>query len=125
MANMKVNAPYDSVARAFRIIDDVMDPVIVPWRGGDDPDEAERLVTDLRRRATNGGKPPRAILRKLQQYTVSIPDKTREAMLASGAVQVVAKDYGDRFVWLAAGRYDELTGLDLDPFAAAAGWGQF
>ncbi len=116
----KLDTPYDSIARAFRMIDDVMDPVIVPWRGGGDPGEADRLLAELRGRAAHGGRPPGAILRKLQQFTVSIPSKSRAAMLTSGAVQAVAREYGDRFVRLEwAKLYGERTGLALDQFAGA------
>ncbi len=127
LANQTLNTPYDGIARAFRMIDDVMDPVIVPWRGGGDPEEVDRLLAELRGRAANGGgTPPGDILRKLQQYTVSIPTKARLAMLASGAVQTVAKEYGDSLVVLISeDLYRGSTGLSLDPFGLSAEAGIF
>lgn len=110
--------PYASIAEAFRMIDDVMDPVIIPWRGGIDPDEPERLLSMLRGALQNKGRLPGAVLRQLQQYTVSVPTKVRAKMLATGAVQVVHQDHGDRFVVLVGGRYDDATGLALDEYAA-------
>lgn len=118
MANLKLNTPYDSIARAFRMIDDVMDPVIVRWGSDENPGEVDRLIGELRGRAAHG-RPPRAILRRLQQFTVSIPSKVRAEMLATGAVQAVAKEYGDRFVCLEWPLYSRQTGLALDQFASA------
>src|SRR3546814_9881605 len=37
----KLDFPFASIARAFRMIDDVMDPVIVP--GGEDETESEKI----------------------------------------------------------------------------------
>lgn len=114
--------PFESVARAFRMIDNRMEPVIVPWRGGADPDEPRRLIDALR----YAPRPPGDVVRKLQQYTVSVPSRARAAMLASGAVQVVSPELGDRFVALVSDRlYDERTGLSLDPFAMPAEAGIF
>lgn len=113
--------PYESVAKAFRIIDDRMEPVIVPWRGGDLA-ELERLLAALR----HAPRPPGDVVRRLQQYTVSVPVKARAAMMASGAVQPVSPELGDRFVALVSDKlYDERTGLSLDPFAMPAEAGIF
>lgn len=118
--------PYASIAEAFRIIEEMMDPVIIPWRGGDDPDEPRRLIENLRGALATQGRSPGQILRRLQQYTVSIPQKSRAAMLASGAAQPISPDFGDRFVWLAAnGLYSDDTGLALDPFEMSAEAGIF
>ncbi|WNO55223.1 CRISPR-associated helicase/endonuclease Cas3 [Stakelama saccharophila] len=114
--------PYRSIADAFRMIDDVMDPVIVPWRGGDGRDEVSGLLDQLRM----AERPPGDVLRRLQQFTVSIPTKARAAMLASGAVQAVLPAYGDRFVHLVSDSlYSEATGLSLDPFGMDARAGVF
>ena len=105
--------PFASIAKAFRMIDDVMKPVIVPWKGGDDRDEVNRLVATL----CAVERPPAAAMRRLGQYTVSIPAKARAAMLASGAVQPVDPKYGDQFMLLVSDSlYKEPTGLSLDPF---------
>ncbi len=112
--SLKLDTPFASIAAAFRIVEDIMDPVIVPWRGGSDPDEVPQLLSKLRFAA----RPPGAVLRRLQQFTVSVPVRARLAMIASGAVQPVSPDYGDRFVALVADSlYRDQTGLFLDPFA--------
>jgi CRISPR-associated endonuclease/helicase Cas3 len=109
----KLDTPFASIAAAFHIIEDTMDPVIVPWRGGRDPDEVPQLLAALRFAA----RPPGAVLRRLQQFTVSVPMRARLALIASGAVQPVSPDYGDRFVTLVADSlYSDQIGLSLDPF---------
>ncbi|MEN2786505.1 CRISPR-associated endonuclease Cas3'' [Sphingomonas qilianensis] len=115
---IKYDFPYASITEAFRMIDDVMDPVIIPWRGGADPEEPQRLISALRGALRNKGRLPGGVLRRLQHYTVSVPTKVRAKMLATGSVQVVDKDHGDRFVVLVGGRYDAATGLALDEYAA-------
>ena len=85
----------------------------LPWRGGDEPDEIDRLVDALK----HAPVPPGGVLRRLQQFTVSIPRRSYAAMLATGAVQAVAPDrYADRFMLVQdMGLYSEKTGLTLDP----------
>lgn len=99
--------PFSRIAQAFRMIDDVMDPVIVPW-----DHEAREAIAALR----HADLPPTGVQRKLQQYTVPVPAKARAAMLATGAVQAIrAEDYGDRFVVLESPSfYDPALGLRLD-----------
>ncbi len=115
--------PYASIAKAFRMIDDTNCPVIVPWRGGDEPDAVGRLVETLR----HAPVPPRDVLRQLQHYTVSIPEAAYLAMLKAGAIQPVAADrYGDRFMLVQdIGLYSEATGLSTDPFGMSADAGMF
>ena len=115
--SLKIDTPFASIAAAFHIIEDTMDPVIVPWRGGSDLDEVPNLLAALRFAA----RPPGAVLRRLQQFTVLVPVRARLAMIASGAVQPVSPDYGDRFVALVADSlYSDRTGLSLDPFSMTA-----
>jgi CRISPR-associated endonuclease/helicase Cas3 len=102
--------PFRSIAEAFRLIDDVMEPVVVPWRADAADDDAERLLRKIR----SMDRPRVAELRRLQQYTVSIPRKAREAWPAMGALQPIHPALGDsllRFEDLA--HYRSGTGLDL------------
>jgi CRISPR-associated endonuclease/helicase Cas3 len=111
--SLKLDTPFASIGAAFHIIEDTMDPVIVRWHGGNDPDEVPQLLDALR----FAKRPPGAALRRVQQFTVSVPVRARLAMIASGAVQPVSPDYGDRFVALVADSlYSDQTGLSLDPF---------
>ncbi|WP_218016186.1 hypothetical protein, partial [Sphingomonas adhaesiva] len=115
--------PYASVARAFEMIDETGRAVIVPWRGDADPQEIDRLVAAI----AAAPVPPRAQLRRLQNYTVSVPERAYLAMVAAGAVQPIAPDrYGDRFMLVQdVGLYADDTGLSLDPFGMSAEAGIF
>lgn len=98
--------PFARIATAFQMIDDVMDPVIIAQDA-----EARDAIASLRQ----ADLPPAGIQRKLQQYTVPVPAAARAAMLASGAAQAIRPvEYGDRFVVLEPGLYDDALGLRLD-----------
>jgi len=102
---------FRSIAERFRLIDDIMEPVIVPWRADSMDDDADRLLQAIR----NMDRPRGKDLRRLQQYTVSIPRKARATWLAMGALQPIHRALGDSLL-----RFDDLahyrpdTGLDLD-----------
>ena len=107
---MIANAPYASVAAAFRMIDDPGEPVIVRWRGAE-PGEVDNLLHAIRQ----APRPPGAVLRKLQQFTVSVPTRLRKEMIARGDIVVVSPPYGDRFVVLESPvYYQDDTGFQLD-----------
>ncbi len=98
-------APFESIANAFHMIDDAMQPVIVPW--GDRP---TRLLAALA--GTDG--PLGGLLRCLQPYVVGLPAKARADFLASGVVAPVRRELGGRVLRLVdIGCYNEATGLDL------------
>jgi CRISPR-associated endonuclease/helicase Cas3 len=109
--------PFETIADAFRMIDEVMDPVIIPF------DDAARAAIDSLRHADF---PPAGVQRRLQQYVVPVPARIRMKLLAEGVLEVVRPhDYGDRFVVLVqeqAGQlpplYDRRFGLRLDDPAA-------
>ncbi len=123
LRDLRFIPPYASVAQAFRMIDDIGQPVIVPWRGGDDPDEVGGLIATLEAAPV----PPGEVLRRLQQYTVSIPRAAYLAMIQEGAVQPIGGDrYGERFMLVQEiVPYSEATGLALDPFGGGAWMGAF
>lgn len=105
--------PFERIAHAFRLIDEAMDPVIVPF-----DDAAREAIRTL----GNAPVPPAGILRKLQQYVVPVPAKARAALAAEGAVQPIRPtEYGDRFMVLVDARpgllpelYDPQLGLRID-----------
>ena len=102
-----LNFPFASISEAFRMIDNAMEPVIIPA-----DDEARALVASLEHADT----PPGKAMRGLQQYTVNVPGTARGAILASGALQAIRPDqHGERFLKLVSmSLYDESTGLKLD-----------
>jgi CRISPR-associated endonuclease/helicase Cas3 len=95
--------PFADTAAAFRLIEDDMLPIVIPYDA-----EAKRLAADLRvaDRAIDIG-------RKLQRYLVSVPRKQHDALRAAGAIEAIAADkLGDDW-WLLvdAHRYDDALGL--------------
>lgn len=100
-----LNFPFRTISDAFRMIDEAMDPVLIPYDA-----DAEDALHAL----AHAPFPPGGILRRLQQYAVPVPKKLRATMLASGIARVVREDYGDRFVMLQdRGRYADASGLDI------------
>lgn len=90
-----LNFPFETIADRFRMIDDYNQPVIVAW-----DDEARAAITALRH--LPDGFTPGGVARCLQGYTVGVPPKARQAMIANGAAQIVDEArYGDQFVVLA------------------------
>ena len=71
---------FRSVAEAFRLIDD-QDQAMVVVRYPQHRDAVEQLLGIL---AAEG--PQRWLMRKLQRYTVSVPQRTADRMLAQGAL---------------------------------------
>ena len=103
--------PFASIAQAFRMIDEAMEPVIVPWRA----DEADREAEELLARIAAQPKPSGPDLRRLQQYTVPIPRDKWKEWLARGVLTPVHPALGEamlRFADLAHYRPD--TGVDLE-----------
>ena len=107
--------PFKQVARAFRIIDDAMDPVIVPWAGEAGTDTAAQA---LLARIAAMDRALRDDLRQLQQYTVIIPPRQRAAWLAKGIVRPVHKRFGEALLQVPAesmkALYDPAIGLRID-----------
>jgi CRISPR-associated endonuclease/helicase Cas3 len=98
--------PFATVGRRFRMIEDAMAPVIVPW-----DQEALALVRALEHAPRIGG-----IARRLQPYTVGVPRPVRASLVAAGAVQPVRQDdHPDQFAVLAnMGLYRHDVGLTWD-----------
>ena len=115
--------PFETIAREFRLIDDVQVPVVVPWRGeGGRDDTAARLLRELEHVSRPG-----RIARKLQPYVVQIQPCQRGALIAAGAARVIREaDFERQFVVLVPENldlYDEHVGLKSDDptFRTAAG----
>ncbi len=103
--------PFASIATAFKVIEDTMAPVIVPWSSGPGDTDADSLL----KRIAAMDKPLRGDLRRLQQYTVAVPQRQRDAWLRDGVLRAVHSALGEamlRFDDLAF--YDERSGLRVD-----------
>jgi len=79
----RLNFPFKDVSDMFRMIDSVMEPVIIPYN-----DDAREIIRTLRYSEFPGG-----LLRRAQRYTVNIYPKALASLIAKGAVEKVQ----DRF----------------------------
>jgi CRISPR-associated endonuclease/helicase Cas3 len=96
--------PFASIAAGFRMIDETMRPVIV--RRAEQHGEVDQLLAVLR----NSEVPPGRSVRKLQQYTVPVPEGIWKRLLGTGAIQPVNPAFGDRFMVLSSdGLYNDKT----------------
>jgi CRISPR-associated endonuclease/helicase Cas3 len=97
--------PFEGIADAFRMIDEAMRPVVVPWGGG---------IARLERLARSQGSPG-GLLRRLQPYTVGIPARVHADWLAAGVLVPARRDLGEAVLRLDKLRplYTRATGLDL------------
>jgi len=105
--------PFASIARAFRLIDEAMEPVIVPWQARPD----DRDAADLLRRVGAMNRPLGNDLRALQQYAVPVPRRAREDWLAKDVIRPVHPALGDSLLAFPdLAHYDSSAGLRLaDP----------
>ena len=105
--------PFRSIAEAFRLIDEVMVPVVVPY----DADAEQALEA-----VASPGPPSRDALRQLRQFTVGVPRAARDAWLASGDIRPVRQDMGEALLrFVDRSHYHEETGVELtDPMQRAA-----
>lgn len=83
---------YRSAAENFRMIESGMVPVIVPF-----DDKARRAIKQLPVEAISSGR----LARELQTYTVQVPPKARQELIASGRVAIAAPEFrADQFAVL-------------------------
>lgn len=97
------DVPFDSVAKAFKLIDETMRPVIVNWQG-----KINKEIENLK----YAPRPSYTTLRTLQRYTVPVSQVHWLALRACGGIQSASETYGERFMLLAdEALYDEVCGL--------------
>ncbi len=103
---------FDSIARAFRMIENDEPAVIVPWRAEPGDAEAEMLLAKV---AAAG--PSRESLRALQRYAVPVPRGAYRAWLAADVLRPVHPALGEALLRFADDAlYDAATGLRVfDP----------
>lgn len=115
-----LHAAFQFAAEHFAVIDGFHIGVVVPYESPGNPNAVQQLVTDFidsntrlvhafdrENRATIFRERSR-ILRRLQQYTVSVY-ANRE-----NDIQQIAAKIGDAFYFLAPDRYDSVIGLNSD-----------
>lgn len=98
--------PFQTIADKFRMIESHMQPLIIPF----DVD-AENLISSLHHADHIGG-----LLRKLQPYTVQIPEKALAALYKAGRIEPInEKNFGKQFYKLIGlDLYDEVAGLSWE-----------
>lgn len=98
--------PFQTVADKFRMIESHMQPLIIPFDG-----EAENLISSLHQADHIGG-----LLRKLQPYTVQIPEKALAALYKAGRIEPInEKNFGKQFYTLIGlDLYDDVAGLSWE-----------
>ena len=98
--------PFQTIADKFRMIESHMQPLIIPFDG-----EAENLISSLQHADHIGG-----LLRKLQPYTVQIPEKALAALYKAGRIEPInEKNFGKQFYTLIGlDLYDDVAGLSWD-----------
>ena len=108
--------PFQNIAKAFRMIDSHMLPIIVPF------DDTARENLDLLRRLpenTSVAGPSK----KLQRYVVQVPERAFGQLVKLGAVAPIAPErFGGQFYELVAeSLYSDSAGLNFsDPTALTA-----
>lgn len=98
--------PFQTIADKFRMIESHMQPLIIPFDV-----EAESLISSLHYADHIGG-----LLRKLQPYTVQIPEKALAALYKAGRIEPInEKNFGKQFYTLIGlDLYDEVAGLSWE-----------
>ena len=98
--------PFQTIADKFRMIESHMQPLIILFDG-----EAENLISSLQHADHIGG-----LLRKLQPYTVQIPEKALAALYKAGRIELInEKNFGKQFYTLIGlDLYDEVAGLSWE-----------
>jgi CRISPR-associated endonuclease/helicase Cas3 len=107
--------PFADIATVFRMIDEITESVVVPWRDDIEDCNAE-IIEELLNRMSAMDRPRRDDLRRLQQYTVPVPRNARDAWLAAGVLQPVHPSLGEALLRFdSLNNYDPDTGVQLDP----------
>ena len=98
--------PFQTIADQFRMIESHMQPLIIPFDG-----EAENLISSLHHADHIG-----SLLRKLQPYTVQIPEKALAALYNVGRIEPInEKNFGKQFYTLIGlDLYDDVAGLSWE-----------
>ena len=108
----KLDLPFETIAKEFRLIETPMVPVIVPYGGANGSDHtAARLLDELRH-----VERPGRIARQIQPYVVQVPPSARNSLLSAGAAEILREErFSDQFVKITnMDLYDADVGLTWD-----------
>jgi len=91
-----LNFPFAKIARAFRFIEDAMQPVIVLYRASGERESVQELLSRLR-----FVERPGELARKLALYSVPVPRNKCSDLISSGAARYVEPEkFSDKFMLL-------------------------
>jgi len=110
--------PFESIAKDYRIIENYMHPIIIPY-----DKEAEMLINKLRYTERVGSIP-----RKLQPYLVQVPEQAFIALKSAEAISPIQPERLAEQFWemCSSNLYSERAGLDWsDPTYIDAGLSVF
>ncbi len=104
-----LNFPFAQIGRAFRFIEETMQPVVVPYQAAGERESVDELLERLR-----FVDRPGALARKLAMYSVPVPRHIRTQLIATGAARAVEPEkFADQFVMLENKElYSSESGLD-------------
>lgn len=97
----KLNFPFKKIATDFKIIENNMEPIIIPYN-----DEAQSIIEKLRY-----AEFPRSLARKAQRYSVQVYPQVLAKLTSAGAIDVINECYN---VLINEDLYKENVGLDSD-----------
>ena len=114
LKNAGSDFPFQTIAETFRVIEsNHMLPLLVPY------DKKAAALINALAHANHLG----SLLRKLQRYTVQVPENALRELLKAGLVEVINdKHFGNQFYALIAGTtlYDPVAGLSWENSAFLA-----
>ncbi len=104
--------PFATVADQFCMIENFMQPVIIPSQALDKTD----ATTDEWIKGLSYAKSLGKIARQLQPYSVNVPPRERTKLIVAGAARTIReRELGDQFVVLSnLNLYSAACGLDCD-----------
>ncbi|MCG5549273.1 CRISPR-associated endonuclease Cas3'' [Halorhodospira halochloris] len=102
----RLDVPFEDIAREFRMIEDTQKPVIIPW-----DEEARKAAYELQYTEGVG-----YLARRLQPYTVNVPERIFQQLRDSGAVQPISPERLDEQfpLLINEGLYDQEVGIRWD-----------
>lgn len=101
---------FPAVAKAFRLIDDESEDVIVPYGSAEQQRQVQTLIKRLRQQQIS----PRIALRQIQPYMVSLRKSVAKRYRDTGFIEPLLPDVESIAVGIWHGRYDAVRGIVAD-----------
>jgi CRISPR-associated endonuclease/helicase Cas3 len=101
---------FPAVAKAFRLIDDESEDVIVPYGRAEEQRQVQTLIERLRQQRISS----RLALRQIQPYMVSLRTNVAKRYRDAGFIEPLLPDAERMTVGIWHGRYDAIRGIVAD-----------